>query len=162
MYFVSGHYRQPVAFSEEALADAARSVARIRDFARRLDPGAGEPEGFDAFAGRFLAALADDFNTPAARAALFEWIGEANRRIDAGERLGPGRLRELLWIIGLENLLDTGDGAVDPEAERLLREREAARAARDFATADARRDELARLGWQVRDTPDGPQLVRQG
>jgi len=51
---------------------------------------------------------------------------------------------------------------VDPEAERLLCEREEARAARDFATADARRDQLAALGWEVRDTAEGPRLVRRG
>ena len=55
----------------------------------------------------------------------------------------------------------TADEGADPDAERLLAEREAARAARDFATADAKRDELAALGWTVRDTADGPKLVRQ-
>ena len=111
--------------------------------------------------GRFFDALADDFNTPAARAALFDWIAEGNRRLDAGERLGPGALREMLWVLGLDNLLDTAEEA-DPEAERLLEEREAARVARDFGTADAKRDELAALGWDVRDTPEGPKLVRSG
>jgi cysteinyl-tRNA synthetase len=67
----------------------------------------------------------------------------------------------MLWVLGLDNLLDTAEEA-DPEAERLLEEREAARAARDFDTADAKRDELAALGWDVRDTPEGPKLVRSG
>jgi cysteinyl-tRNA synthetase len=67
----------------------------------------------------------------------------------------------MLWVLGLDNLLDTAEDA-DPEAERLLEEREAARAARDFDTADAKRDELAALGWDVRDTPEGPKLVRSG
>jgi len=160
MYFVSGHYRQPIAYSKEALADAARSVERVRDFARRLDSDA-PAEGIEPYAERFFAALADDFNTPAARAALFDWISEGNRRLDAGERLGTGALRQMLWVLGLDNLLEPDEEAAPPEAERLLEEREAARAARDFATADARRDELAALGWTVRDTPAGPQLVRQ-
>jgi cysteinyl-tRNA synthetase len=160
MYFVSGHYRQPLAYSQEALDEAARAVERVRDFARRLDPEA-PADGIEPFTERFFAALADDFNTPAARAALFDWIAEGNRRIDTGERLGPGALREMLWVLGLDNLLDTADEA-DPEAERLLEEREAARAARDFGTADAKRDELAALGWVVRDTPEGPKLVRSG
>jgi cysteinyl-tRNA synthetase len=160
MYFVSGHYRQPIAYSQDALAEAAASVERIRDFARRLDPGA-PADGIEPYAERFFAALADDFNTPAARAALFDWIAEGNRRLDAGERLGPGPLAEMLHVIGLENLLE-GEDEADAEAERLLEEREAARRARDFATADAKRDELAARGWTVRDTPDGPKLVRTG
>jgi cysteinyl-tRNA synthetase len=162
MYFVGGHYRGPLAFSEEALDEAARSVERVRDFVRRLDPDGVEPEGMDAYVERFFDALADDFNTARARAVLFEWISEGNRRLDSGERLGAGRLAEMLWSLGLENLLEPEEEAADPEAERLLREREEARAARDFATADARRDELAALGWIVRDTPEGPQLVRRG
>jgi cysteinyl-tRNA synthetase len=161
MYFVGGHYRQPLAFSEEALEEAGRSVERVRDFVRRLDRDGPAPDGMDAYAERFFDALADDFNTAMARGVLFEWISEGNRRLDAGDRLGPGRLGEMLYALGLENLLDAGEDSADPEAERLLREREEARAARDFATADARRDELAALGWEVRDTPQGPQLVRR-
>jgi cysteinyl-tRNA synthetase len=160
MYFVSGHYRQPIAYSEEALAEASASVDRVRDFARRLHDDA-PADGIEPYAERFFAALRDDFNTPAARAALFDWIAEGNKRLDAGERLGPGALAEMLPMLGLENLLDTAEEA-DPEAERLLEEREAARAARDFGTADAKRDELAALGWEVRDTPAGPKLVRSG
>jgi cysteinyl-tRNA synthetase len=162
MYFAGGHYHQPLAFSEGALEEAARAVERVRDFVRRLDAGSTEPEGMDAYVERFFGALADDFNTAAARAELFDWISEGNRRLDAGERLGPGRLGEMLHALGLENLLEPEQDEVDPEAERLLREREEARAARDFATADARRDELAVLGWEVRDTAEGPRLVRRG
>jgi cysteinyl-tRNA synthetase len=159
MYFVSGHYRQPIAYSEDALAEARASVERIRDFARRLDADAGA-DGIEPYAERFFAALADDFNTPAARAELFDWITAANRRIDAGERVGAGPLRAMLHVLGLDNLLAVDESA--PAAARaLLEQREAARAARDFAAADAKRDELAALGWTVRDTPEGPQLVRR-
>jgi cysteinyl-tRNA synthetase len=160
MYFVSGHYRQPIAYSEDALSDAAASVERIRDFARRLDTDA-PAEGIEPFAERFFEALRDDFNTPAARAALFDWIAEGNRRLDGGERLGPGPLADMLYVIGLENVVETAEEA-DPQAECLRDEREAARKAGDFATADAKRDELAALGWTVRDTPEGPKLVRSG
>ena len=118
------------------------------------------PAAADEFEQRFYDALADDFNTPAARAALFDWISEANRRIDAGERIAPGPLPEMLRVLGLENLM-AGEERPDEDALRLLEERETAREARDFATADARRDELAERGWIVRDTPAGPQLVRE-
>ena len=157
MYFVSGHYRQPIVYSEAQLAQARAQVARVRDLIRRLDPAAADdspsPESF-------TAALADDFNTPAALAELFVWVGEANRRLDDGEQVGAGPLRDMLWLLGLESLLEPDEDVPDAEAERLLAEREAARAEKDFATADARRDQLRELGWEVRDTPDGAQLVR--
>ena len=161
MYFAAGHWRQPLAFSAEVLEDAGAAVETLRDHVRRLDPSAPEPEGQAEHAERFLAALADDFNTAAARGVLFEWVREANRRIDAGERLGPGRLPELLHLLGLESVMETGDEGVTEEAEALLREREDARAAGDFELADRKRAELARLGFEVRDTPDGPRLVRK-
>ncbi|HLL85953.1 MAG TPA: cysteine--tRNA ligase [Thermoleophilaceae bacterium] len=165
-YLASGHYRRPLAFSEELLDEAARSVDRVRELCRRLDPSAPAPEALDPYAERFFAALADDFNTPAARAELFDWVGAANRRLDAGERVGVGALAAMLTCLGIDNLLpgagaarDAGEVLPDARVRELLAEREAARAAGDFATADSRRDEIAALGWEVRDTPSGPELV---
>jgi cysteinyl-tRNA synthetase len=160
MYFVGGHYRKPLAFSEEALEDARRAVARVREFCRRLDPTAREPDGMDGSVERFFDALADDFNTPAARAALFDLIAEGNRRIDAGEKLGLGRLPELLHAVGLEGLLEEKDEAGPPDdARRLAERRDEARAARDFDEADRLRQQLAAMGWEARDTAEGTQLV---
>ena len=161
MYFAQGHYRKPIEFSPDALEQARRAVDRIRELVRRLDneDASGPPEA-GAAAERFFDALADDFNTPAALAVLFEWVSDANRRLDAGERVGVGALRDMLHAVGFENLLDEPAEQADADALRLLDEREAARAERDFATADARRDQLLARGWVVRDTPDGPQLVR--
>jgi cysteinyl-tRNA synthetase len=162
MYFVRGHYRQPIAYSDAAVEEAGAAVERIRELCRRLDPQAPAPEGLDGYAERLFDQLADNFNTPAARAVLFEWVGEANRRLDAGERVGHGRLGEMLHAFGLEGLLEAGEPAADPEAERLLAEREEARGARDFASADRKREELAAMGYEVRDGPEGPRLVRHG
>src|SRR5437764_11897741 len=141
MYFVSGHYRQPMAFSPKELEQAASSVERIRDLVRRLDPDGPAP-GLSDLEESFYAALADDFNTPEARAVLFSWVSEVNRRLDSGERLGPGELRDMLWVLGLEDLLEADDERPPPEAIRLVQEREAARAARDFELADQKRDRL--------------------
>jgi len=160
MYFVGGHYRQPLVFSEDALEDATAATERLRNFSLRLDREAPAPEGLDEYAERFFDALADDFNTPAARAVLFDWIQEGNRRMDAGERLGPGRLPELLHALGLERLMEEQAGPGE-EAERLAAEREEARSAGDFDRADQLRDRLAAMGFEVRDTPEGPQLVRE-
>jgi cysteinyl-tRNA synthetase len=162
MYFVGGHYRQPIAFSEQALADARAAVQRIADFCRRLDRAAPAPEGMDEYVERFFDALADDFNTPAARAVLFEWIAEGNRRIDAGAALGPGRLGEMLRAIGMEHLLEDEAAGPPAEAVALARRRDQARTERDYAEADRIRDELAELGWLARDTAEGTQLVPRG
>jgi cysteinyl-tRNA synthetase len=160
LFFSSGHYRQPLQFDEAARERAQGSVRRLLEAGRRLRTGPSPPE-LAPLKERFLDALADDFNTPAALAAVWEWVSEANRRADRGRPTGDADLREMLGILGLEEVLDAGEDAGPDEAVRgLLERREAARAARDFAEADRLRDELAGLGWQVRDSADGPQLVR--
>jgi len=161
MYFAGGHYRQPLAFSPDELDDARGAVASLRELIRRLEPSAPEPAGLAEHAERFWAHLADDFNTPAARGVLFEWVREANRRLDHGETVGVGSLKELVWALGLESLFED-EAAADTEAERMMAEREEARGERDFERADRLRDELAGRGWQVRDTPQGPRLVPLG
>ena len=88
-------------------------------------------------------------------AAAFEWIREANSRSDVGR----DDLAEMLTVLGLENLLEPEAVEAGEEAEALLRAREEARTAKDFAEADRLRDELRALGWEVRDGPAGPELV---
>jgi cysteinyl-tRNA synthetase len=161
MWMVGAHYRKPLAYTEETLEDAARAAGRVRDVVRRLDPAAPAAPDLDALAERFFDELADDFNTAAARGVLFEWVAEANRRVDAGERLGPGRLGEMLYAFGLESLLEESDAEAPEEVQRLAEERDEARAARDFERADRLRDELAAAGWEARDTPEGARLVRR-
>jgi cysteinyl-tRNA synthetase len=159
-YFCGGHYRQPIAYSEERLAEAARSVERIRDAGRRLVTG-DSPAELEPLREAFFDALADDFNTPRALATVFEWVRDANRRAEAGEQVGDEDLREMLAVFALDALLDADTAAAGPDAgaQELLDRREAARAARDFAEADRLRDELATLGWEVRDGAAGPTLV---
>jgi cysteinyl-tRNA synthetase len=156
-YLASGHYRQPLAFSDELLEEAGQRVERIRNYLR--DAPGGDPDPFvDEKREAFLDALADDFNTPQAFAALFELISEGNRRELSGAR---PILEELLPLLGLDSLLAESDAA-DPDAEKLLAEREQARADKDFDRADAIRDELAAKGWEVRDSAEGARLVRRG
>jgi cysteinyl-tRNA synthetase len=88
-------------------------------------------------------------------AEAFELVGEANR----GEVQGASEaLYEMLELVGLGSLAQAEEGA-GSEAESLMAEREQARAARDFERADAIRDRLAALGWEVRDSAEGPRLV---
>jgi cysteinyl-tRNA synthetase len=180
-YLISGHYRQPLAFGSEQMDEAVARVERLRNFFR--EHGEGEPGGPPAgtrveslgagsgLAGSqvpaggppgsrleaFREALADDFNTPRAMAEVFELVAEANR----GEAPGAsGAVREMLDLVGLSSLAQPDQGVeTDAEAESLMREREEARAVKDFARADEIRDRLAELGWEVRDSSDGAKLV---
>ena len=157
LLFVSSHYRQPMQYSEETLSAARTGVRRLREAARLLKPGPS-PKDMAPLRDRFFAALADDFRTPEALAAVWDWVRESNRR----GGVGSDDLREMLSVLGLDNLLDAGgaDGGPDADAQELLDRREQARAARDWAEADRIRDELAAQGWQVRDSATGPELVR--
>ncbi len=175
-YLISGHYRQPLAFGPEQMDQAVAQVERLRNFFREHPvvgaPGEGSRAGFagssrepspgapGAAASRvesFRDALADDFNTPRAMAEVFELVGEANR----GDVSGASEvLAEMLALVGLSSLTQPDEGAeADDEAEKLFGERQAARAAKDFARADEIREELAALGWEVRDSADGAKLV---
>jgi cysteinyl-tRNA synthetase len=159
-YLISGHYRQPLAFGEEQLEQAAARVERIRNFLRE-HPATGA-EDADPFVEErrraFDEALRDDFSTPRAMAVVFELIGEGNRRELPG---APEALARMLEVLGLESLAEA-PAATDPEAEKLLAEREQARNERDFARADSIRDRLGAMGWEVRDSPEGARLVRRG
>ena len=154
MYFVAGHYRQPIAYSRERLDAAAAAVERVREAGTARTEG-DSPGDLAPLRHAFFDALADDFNTARALASLFDWIREANRRERPGGRRPPARDAR-------------GAGARQPARRRRgpaagaagAGERRAqARAARDFAEADRLRDELRAAGWEVRDGADGPELV---
>jgi cysteinyl-tRNA synthetase len=152
-FFASGHYRQPVQYSDETLTQARNTVAAVRELARTLSPGESSP-ALAVHRDAFFEALADDFNTPAALARLHAWTRAAR---EAGET-GDSHLREMLEVLALENLLDRGREP-GPDDLALLEQRQAARAAKDFGEADRLRDELTARGWSVRDTPAGAELV---
>jgi cysteinyl-tRNA synthetase len=159
MWMVGTHYRKPVAYTEEALEDAARAVERVRDLIRRLDPQGTASHDHDQLADAFFDALSDDFNTAQARAILFDWVAVANRQMERGRSVAPGRLPEMLHAVGLEGLM-AGEEEAPEELQRLADEREEARASRDFDHADRIREQLADAGWEIRDTPEGARLVR--
>jgi cysteinyl-tRNA synthetase len=144
VFFLSGHYRGPLDYSDEAM-EAAQ--AQVRSFQNRLvwDFGEEQPaRSWDDFA----AALDDDFNTPLALAIMHEWG-------DRGHRAELARALELFGI-------DLADVVEPPaHANDLAEARKNARDNGDYAEADRLRDELARLGWEVRDIsePPGYQLV---
>jgi cysteinyl-tRNA synthetase len=160
MYLISGHYRQPLAFSAAALEQAGANVKRIREATRKLGVGptsGGEPAAtsqLESVRDAFFDALANDFNTPHALAQLNEWLGLAGRLPVTGDE----HPREMLGVLGLAGLLDPDEDA--PAAVReLAAQREQARAARDFAASDRLREEIAAHGWDVRDGADGFELL---
>jgi cysteinyl-tRNA synthetase len=171
-YLISGHYRQPLAFGDEQMRQAGAQVERLRNFFREHgragEGGSGETPDEqqrggssgvspDSRLSSFRDALADDFNTPRAMAEAFELVGEVNRG-EVAPGAGRTAVREMVELVGLGSLAEEGEGA-DARTEELMAEREQARAAKDFARADAIRDELAGLGWEVRDSAEGPRLV---
>jgi cysteinyl-tRNA synthetase len=139
VFFLAGHWRKPIDFSEETLTAAAARADRFREVFR--NPSAPAPA--DAW-DRFAAALDDDFNTPEALALMHEW-----RDHDL--------LRRALGIFGLESLAETE--AAPAEVVELAERRRQVRAEGDFDEADRLRNEIAAAGWEVRDVEEGFQLV---
>lgn len=156
LYFCSAHYRQPIDYGEDPLEQARSGVARLRELARKLHPGES-PAELALLRERFFACLAEDYNTPSALAAMWEWVREANRR---EQGIGDGDLREMLGVLGLENLLDQSPEVAPAELVALAEEREHARVQGDFARADELRAKIAQAGWTVRDSAAGFELVR--
>jgi cysteinyl-tRNA synthetase len=134
---------------------------------RAASPGAPLSDPGRAFHDRFVSAIDDDLDMPAALALLREIlrarIPDDERRwliLDADAVLGLDLDR--VWDVAAEAEAVRHDDPIPPETEALRAERDAARAARDYARADAIRDQLAGAGWEVTDGPDGSHLTRRG
>ena len=174
-FMLSAHYRSPLNFSAELMDSAKASLERIRNAASRLRdlaerssgrPAEGEDgilDGARAFIGRFDEKMDDDNNTADAISVVFDLVRYANTSVkeDASPALAQGVLDVLLTlgdVLGLILLEDKGN--LDEEIERLIGERQAARKAKDFATADRIRDELKAQGIELLDTRDGVKWKR--
>jgi cysteinyl-tRNA synthetase len=171
-YMVAAHYRSHVEFSFEALDEAAAGFARIEHFLGRARDVLGEVEP-GTWCADFETAMDDDLGTPAAVAAIYEVVREGNKLLAAGPsaalRGAASSVRGMLAVLGLDPFdprWSSGSSsareekltaAVDALVSALLDQRTEARAAKDFATADAIRDQLKAAGIDLEDTPQGPQ-----
>jgi cysteinyl-tRNA synthetase len=154
---LTAHYRSKLDFTEAAMHGAASGLRRLR---RAVAQGASDQTDLDlaaepmaAYRARFADAIADDLAMPAA-------LAEAHA-VASADDVTQGQRRALLLdfdrVLGLDLTApaEPAPGELPEGAAALLERRAAARAARDFATSDALREELAALGVEVRDTPEG-------
>jgi cysteinyl-tRNA synthetase len=142
LFFMTAHWRKPIDFTDDTLAQAKAQADAFRNFFVET-PSDGEPREQE----RLAAVLDDDFNTPDALALFHDW---RSRGLAADLRAG-------LEIFGLGSLAERAEAPA--EIVELAEARQRARAAKDFAEADRLRDEIAARGWEVRDVASGFELV---
>jgi cysteinyl-tRNA synthetase len=169
------HYRSPIEVTPAIIADAERALARLDGLARRFDlpvlagdefvvasSSPWEDESRELYE-RVAASMNDDLNTPTAVATLFDAVSEANAKADEGHHAAAQRvatsINSLFGALGLS--LVAGSHFVDDVSGGLVEERDAARAAKNWAEADRLRDELVTRGWIVEDGAQGT-VIRRG
>lgn len=160
--FLSQHYRSSVELSEAVIESALGARRRVESFFRSIDNSAKEDEKslelLAAARKEFFERLDDDFDTPGALAALFEYIRKQNRMGTAGQAAAE-------FIVNVQELFETFEiqkaERADDAVERLVQKRNSLRAQKKFEEADAVRSELAASGIQIEDTKQGTRWWRQ-
>ena len=180
LFLLSAHYRSPLNFSDELMRAAKSSLERIINCAGNLDhlskhaqtaEMTGEEQALldesDRFGTAFEQAMDDDFNTADALAAVYELVRFINSRTTEESSAAfvqalQERLYRLTDVLGLDLSIDKASGNAEEDAriEAMIAERQAARKAKDFARADAVRDELAAMGIILEDTREGVKWKR--
>ncbi|EJD6613706.1 cysteine--tRNA ligase [Providencia huaxiensis] len=165
-FLLSGHYRSQLNYTEENLKQARTALERMYTALRGTDKSA-VPAGGEEFKARFIEAMNDDFNTPEAYSVLFDMVREVNRLKSEDMSAANGmaaQLRELAGVLGLleqdpESFLKGGaqteDDAEVAKIEALIQQRLDARQNKDWAQADAARDELTAMGVVLEDGAAG-------
>ena len=162
MLYLRAHYRSPIEYSEELLAEAADALDRLDRFRERAVAGKPDPEAL----ARFREVMDDDFGTPQAISLLFDLVREGNRLLDAAENANTiaGAIEEIVDVLGLDDASDPHESELDlsdDEIAQLIAERASARAEKRFDDADAIRDRLDAAGVSLEDGPRGTRWLRK-
>lgn len=175
-FLLSGHYRNPINFSDEMMGQAKNSLMRMRNAKDTLkhlienetgdmsDNEREQLQELQIYKDKFIEAMDDDLNTADAISAVFELIRQINLFVKNGcskefAEQCLALLKELTGVLGL--LQDAGEEELDAEIEALVRERQRARANKDFKRADEIRDLLKAKGITLKDTPQGVQIIKE-
>jgi cysteinyl-tRNA synthetase len=174
LLFLRAHYRSPIEYSDELLAEAEDALDRLQRFRDRATPGDPDPASLD----RFREVMDEDFATPEAMSLLFDLVRDGNRALDEGRDASAlaGAVEEIVEVLGLddaalpaETSLDLGDlpsrfgleGEGAEVIDRLIDLRAKAREERRFEDADAIRLGLEEAGVVLEDGPDGTRWLRK-
>lgn len=164
-FMLSAHYRSPLNFSAELMEAAKNGLERIlnaasalRDYVIKAQAADGTYESPEQFRAKFEAAMDDDFNTADAISAVFELVKYANTRVASGCGKDEAEsllslLEELCGVLGINT--EPVEASLDAEVEALIKERQAARAEKNWAKADEIRDRLTGMSIILEDTKDG-------
>lgn len=156
---LSSQYRSPINYSEDSLKEAQTKLERF--YNALLSVAVGEVKDTDNdYSARFHAAMDDDFNTPVAIAVLFDLVRDLNKASGEEQAALAGQLRHLGGVLGClqsdpQSFLQSGAGDEAEWIEEMIQKRLEAKKAKDFATADAVRDELVAKGIVLKDGPEG-------
>ena len=165
-YLIQPHYRSTIEYSDEALAEARQGYRRVEQFLRRAASQVGDVEP-GAVPAEFAAAMDDDLATPQAFAVIHNTVREGNTALDERDDTlvaeHAAAVRAMTGVLGIDPLTRQESTGADSGTQQalaslvdgMLEQRQQARAAKDFATADDVRDRLAKAGISVADTPDG-------
>ncbi|MCE9587888.1 MAG: cysteine--tRNA ligase [Verrucomicrobia bacterium] len=166
---ISVHYRGALNFTMDGLGAARTALGRLDAWRERLTETAGSEAAAETpnpATEEFFAALDDDLNISSALAVLFETLRESNRRMDQvnEEKLTPSQARGLLnWLARVDGVLGLEPDTVTTipsEVEELVAARAIARDAKEWQKSDEIRDQIASLGWLVKDTKDGQRISK--
>jgi cysteinyl-tRNA synthetase len=169
-YLGTPHYRSMIEYSEDSLREAESAFARIEGFIQRVVEKAGPVEPAREVPPAFAEAMDDDLGVPQALAIVHTAVRQGNSALSADDKeTAVARLSEvraMLGVLGLDPLDEhwasaEGErgadlhGVVDSLVRLVLEQRQAARGRKDYATADAIRDQLQQSGLEITDTPNG-------
>src|SRR5690606_28561159 len=164
-FLLSSQYRSAINYSEDSLKEAQTKLERFYNALLGVQVGEIADINND-YSQRFHAAMDDDFNTPEAIAALFDLVRAVNKTSGAEQAALAGQLRFLGGVLGClqsdpQAFLQSGAGDEAEWIESMIVKRADAKKAKDFATADAVRDELLAKGIVLRDGPEGTSWSKQ-